>query len=287
MSNPTNLFDDYTFRCHALGYIMTDAAGESPYDKLQKVTADWKKALMESQSFTDPSSVGFEKIVLKANKLNAQRKELEGAVDIPHLSDTCKTYLSQIYTEVTTGRKKVVKNKFIEKGLELEEDAITQYCIKHHIFLEKNKERKNNGFIEGEIDIKEDDLVTDTKVSWDLFSFDRTVLKLNKMYKWQGKGYAILWDKPKAKISYNLLNTPERLILNEEKSLIYSWVGSEEEYKEACVQIRHNCIYDDLPPERKERSYIVALEDGDKEKIEKRVLECRKFLNNYESYSRQ
>lgn len=284
MQQQTNLFDDWTCRCSALGLIMIDPKGEiSPMDKYLKAEKDWKEAIVQSSGMDDFESKAYQNLSDKINKLDALRKKLKEFKDDAHLSDTCKSYLSQVYTEVTTGRKKIIKNQYIEKGLELEEDAITQYCLKHSIFLEKNKERKNNSFIEGEADIPQGNKVTDTKVSWDLFTFDRTVLKLNKLYKWQGKGYCILWNVTEAEISYHLLNTPDKLLLNEEKKLLYNWIGSSEEYDEALEELRHNHIFDDLPSERKERCYSVKLEEGDEQKINSRVLECRKFLNNYES----
>ncbi len=281
------LFDNYTFRCSSLGYIMTDAQGVSPFEQWQKAESDFRSAMSQLALQDDMDSKSYQKASDAVMKADIKRKELVKYKDVPHLSETCKTHLAEIYTTVTTGRKKILKNKFIEKGLLLEEDAITQYCLLNGIFLKKNKERRNNGFIEGEIDLEEEDCVTDTKVNWDIFTFDRTVLKLNKMYMWQCKGYAILWGKQKGKISYNLLNTPEHLIIREEKILLNDWVGTKEEYEEACKELRFNHTYDDLPTERKERSYIVNLEVGDKEKIESRVIECRKFLNNFNFYESQ
>jgi hypothetical protein len=81
-------------------------------------------------------------------------------------------------------------------------------------------------------------------------------------------------------LAYALINTPEHLIRREEKILLYDFVGSEQDYIDACAELRRNHIYDDIPIEERLRIFDVSYSEERIEKIKKRVVECRWFLNN-------
>lgn len=273
-------FSNYKFRCSSLGYIMGDIKGKTYQEQYDEAMANYKKyiAIATKTLNLDVN----EKNLAKAADMKEELERLEPLIDTVQLSESCKTHLADIYTSVVYGRNEDVKSKYLEKGLQCEEDAITQYCIANNIFLKKNDKERENNYIRGHIDIEEEDFIVDTKVNWSIFQFNRVVSRpVKQLYKWQLKGYCILWGKEYGKLSYNLIDTPEHLIVQEEKKLLYSWVGSEEEYKAACAEIRFNHTYSDIPPEERIRTFIVELEDGDKEKIEERVIACRKYLNNF------
>jgi hypothetical protein len=94
-----------------------------------------------------------------------------------------------------------------------------------------------------------------------------------------------LWNKQKGKLVYVLLNTPEHLIAMEEKRLLYDFVGSKEDYEEACKELRRNHIYDDIPLNERIRTFEVGRSEERIARIEKRVMECRGYLNNFNQYS--
>ena len=288
-------FSKFTFRCSSLGHIMQDPKGESNrqlYDRLKAELPQKQYALGQCS----------ERAVKTANKLYDEIELMElkiaslengNALDLPHLSDGCKTHLCDIYTVVKYGRTTDIKSKYLEKGLLLEEDAITDYCKLTGEYHVKNSERRKNDWIEGEADIVGKDFIVDTKVNWDIFTFNRTVARpIKPLYWWQLDGYMWLWEKQRAELAYVLLNTPEHMIVREEKKLLYELFGSDanyaaadeiekDRYRTACSDLRHNLIYDDIPLEERVRITNVTRSEERIEKIKSRVEECRIWLNNF------
>lgn len=288
-------FDNFTFRCSSLGYIMVDPKGKSNMQKYQEAKSWYEENFAKYQAMnkdTKAADTLLEKLVKKGELIN----KLEPVKDVVHLSETCKTHLADIYTAVKYGRSEEVHNKYVEKGLLLEEDAITLYSLFTGKFHKKNKQRRCNSFIEGEMDFEDDgDYVNDTKVNWSIFQFIRTVSRpLKPLYVWQVKGYMWLWNKNMARVIYCLLNTPEHLIAREELKLMYDMFGTKEQfdysteeektlYREGCAEIRRNHLYEDIPLEEKIRVFEVERNTIDEDRIANRVVECRKYLNSIEN----
>ncbi len=206
------------------------------------------------------------------------------------LGETCKDHLMECYVRETYGREKDITNKYIEKGLLAEEDSITLYSMVTKQFYLKNKEQISNDWFIGTPDlftgrsIKDADLVIDLKTSWDIFTFFQTLTKpIKKAYFWQLQAYMDLTGAKEAKLVYCLVNTPYHLIEDEKKKVLWK-LGvidqeHDERYLKACEMIDRNCIFDDIPEEKR---YIEFTIDRDNEAIEKakvRVAECREFLN--------
>jgi len=288
-------FSKFTFRCSSLGYIMQDAKGGSYKDIYAELNAKHTKVTDALLACSDRAIKTKDKLYDEMEKIMEEKKRVELLLDTPRLSETTKTHLCDIYTVVKYGRTSEIKSKYLEKGLLMEEDAITQYCQLTKQFHKKNKERRYNEWIEGECDIDSEkfDKVVDTKVNWDIFTFNRVVAKpIKPLYWWQLDGYMWLWNRNNGELAYNLLNTPEHLIVREEKRLLYelfgsdaNYAGSEEiekdRYRTACSELRHNMIYDDIPLEERVRIFAVKRSEERIEKIKSRVEECRVWLNNF------
>lgn len=273
-------FSNFTFRCSSLGHIMTDPKEKSNKEKYEEAmkSFDEKSAKYEA---ANKSTKGAATLFEQLQKLNEKIKLLQAVKDVPNLSESCKTHLSDVYTSVKYNRREDIKSKYLEKGLLLEEDAITAYSVLTGEFHKKNKIRVANEWVEGELDFSTHDTVIDTKVNWSIFQFNRVIAKpIKPLYHWQLDGYMFLFNKEKGRLVYALLNTPEHLIAMEEKKLLYDFVGGEEDYKEACAELRRNHIYDDIPIEEKIRIFDVDRSEERIEKIKQRVLDCREYLNN-------
>lgn len=206
------------------------------------------------------------------------------------LSETCKTALLDIYVEQVLGRKKDIFSKYLSKGLMVEEDSITLYSRVTKTFYKKNEENIKNEFISGTPDlydgktIQESSLIIDIKSSWDLFTFTKAKhSKLNKAYYWQLQGYMALTGAKNAKLAYCLVDTPEMLIQDEKRRLMWK-IGAIDENEmtdEAFAEIEKNMIFEDIP--MKERVFEIDIErnDEDIEKIYDRVKQCRDELKKY------
>lgn len=284
-------FYNWKARPHFAGLLMTDSKGKSFKEQLEDAKVSLNNKVDKYSQLGDKALKSKAKLdeeirILEDIKIPA----LEKSLDIPRLSETCKTRLNQEWTIQTSGRTKDIKNKFINKGLDLEEEAITQYSLFTSSLWKKNKEERSNDWvITHGCDSFDEECVIDTKVSWDIFSFDNNRFKkLNPLYYWQLQIYCWLWNRPTGRLVYSLLNTPEYLIRTEEKRLSYDLFGMPEPesddqqaiFIEACNELRHNHIYDDLELSRKIQVYEVKRNDDHIDMLKTRIKECRYYLNN-------
>ena len=213
-------WDNYVFRCHYFGELMTKPTGKTNFDKYNEAKARQTQLFekiggMKDGITKDNALMTFSQI---CNKVDA----LKLIKDKPNLSLTAKRRLVQIYTEETTGRVKDIQNIYLEKGLKVEEDCITLYSLRTGLYYKKNRERINNGFVTGEIDFEdvEKDMTIDTKGSWDIFTFDATVAsQINPLYWWQGQMYMWLKKRKLHRVAYCLINTPDEMIRRMEYQL--------------------------------------------------------------------
>lgn len=277
-------FSKQTFRCSSIGYIMTEPKGKSNLEKYNDALSSLKK-YKDSLATTGEKAIktreNLEHKIVMGERLV---KRLEAVKDVKILSDTCKVHLCDIYTAVKYNRTEDIRSKYMEKGINVEEDSITLYSLITREFHKKNKERRYNDWIEGELDFHNSEKLVDTKSNWSIFQFNRVAARpIKEHYWWQLDGYMDLWNLPRAELAYCLINTPTKLIESEKKKLLYDFLGSEEEYREACLEIERLHTYDDIPDKEKIRIFQVTRDEERIERIHRRVEECREFLNNLEN----
>lgn len=292
-------WDTFTFRSSMVGYLMTNPKVKSNNQKLEEAMISYKEKISKYSETKNKETITASKLLESCEKIKLEIERLELVKDEPNLSQTCITKLGEIYTEVTSGRTKDVKSKFFEKGNMMEEDAITAYSIFTKEFFSKNKIRRKNEFVEGELDFENNEMSIDTKVSWDIFTFDANAFKqINPIYEWQGHCYMWLFNKKKHRVAYTLLNTPKKLLEAEEAKLVYELFGNYQNlefateyekgiFKEALAELRFKHNYDDLPLERKIRIFEFDRNEEKIELIKKRVTECRNYLTNFTKIKNQ
>lgn len=141
---------------------------------------------------------------------NPTKKEMDqGEV----LSKGAKTYLRQIAKERFFEYTSEIDSKYIEKGIACEQECIDLYNAVNFTDYKKNTERKSNDFLTGECDIDTDGLVLDAKTSWSLETFPATPEEAESksnasLYEWQGRGYMMLYNRPKFELFYGMVSTP-------------------------------------------------------------------------------
>jgi hypothetical protein len=188
-------FSNHKFRCSSLGYIMGDAKGKSFREQYDEAHLTSTELIAKYTDITNKETKVAKAMLERIEKLIKKRNELESKKDIPHLSDTCKTHLCDVYTRTKYNRTEDVKSKYLEKGLNVEEDSITLYSMVTREFHKKNEERKSNEFIEGTLDFVDDEKVVDAKSNWSIFQFTRTAARpIKALYHWQLDGYMWLWS---------------------------------------------------------------------------------------------
>jgi hypothetical protein len=234
------------------------------------------------------------------------------------LSEGTKTHLVDVYVSAKYKRKDDISNRYLEKGTLVEEDSITLLSRVEKTFFKKNEEHLFNAFIKGTPDIFEGksiyeaEEITDTKSSWDIYTFMRAISKkTNPLYYWQGQGYLWLSGANKFKLSYCLVNTPSHLIDSEKRKLGWQ-MGvidplANSDYFEGCKEIEKNSIYDiktfvsqnpgydllhavdewqslglDIPMNERVSTMAIDRNDEDIERLKSRIINCRIWLNDFE-----
>lgn len=165
------------------------------------------------------------------------------------LSVGAKTYIRELAAQEILGVEFQVSSKEMEKGIEVEPDAIDLFNRVRGLDLVKNTERRTNDFLTGECDLFNEAgrRGHDMKASWSAKTFPLTVADCeDKLYEWQMRGYMALWDADEWEVNYALVDTPERLIGFEpmqmhvvghipEHHRLTSWVVSRDATKEAAI----------------------------------------------------
>ncbi len=216
-------FNEHLFRCSQLGKLMV---GVSP-----ALTANQEKELSELRSKMLAGKI-TDKQIIKMGDLIRKKEEK------PDLSKSVETHLADIHKGFFMKRDRQISNKFTEKGIIVEEKSITLYSeVKNTLFL-KNQKYYKNKFIHGTPDNVQKK-VRDMKNSWSLDSFPmyETVIG-NKDYEWQLQGYMELTGIKEAELVYALVDTPNKIIIDELRRL---------DWKQGIYDINGNVNEDRIP----------------------------------------
>lgn len=131
------------------------------------------------------------------------------------LSVGAKTQVRMLVKQELFGFEHEVSSKEMEKGKEVEGDAIEVLNRVRGLSLVKNTERRTNGTISGECDLyhAERRRGHDIKCPWSLSTFPIAIADCHDLgYWWQAQGYMLLWDADEWEINYVMMDTPDRLI---------------------------------------------------------------------------
>jgi len=176
------------------------------------------------------------------------------------LSETCKTFLNNIFLKEKYGfEKEQPFNKYFEKGKICEQKAIelVNEVMYPNEFLIKNTVRESNGYITGECDNNEiRNTVIDTKCSWDLDTFHNC--EVTKAYEIQLNCYGLLYNASDLWLCYCLLNTPPQLIKDYEIAYDYELL---------------------IPKENRLKAYKVKVIDNFESILIEKVNKAREYLN--------
>jgi hypothetical protein len=213
--------------------------------------------------------------------------------DAGNLSEGAKTHLIDIFVSAKYGRQTDIQNKYINKGLMVEEDSITLYSRIKKTFFKKNEKRLRNDYLMGMpdmftgLEIEAADTIIDVKSSWDIFTFFRTHTKeINSLYYWQLQAYMALTGALKAKLAYCLIDTPAMLINDEKRRLMYKMgcaTEESDEFHKACKELEKAMIYDDIPFKERMIEFDVPRDNEAIETMYSRIIKAREYLNALEN----
>jgi len=281
-------FETVLFRASSIGHLMTEPKGKT---NLEKYTG-CVEALSKLRE--DYANIKNKETITAAKKLDAIKKTeeevqiLDKIKDEVELSESAKTHLVDVFVRNKYGRQTDITNKFIEKGLMVEEDGITLYSRVSKNFYTKNEEHLKNDFIMGTPDIykgssiQKAEHIVDIKCSWDIFTFFRNkVKKINSLYYWQLQAYMALTGAKTSTLAYCLIDTPDCFINDEKRKLFYKMAIASEDnpvYMEACYHIEKSMLYGDIPIEEKIIEFQVERNEEDIKKMYSAVVRGREYL---------
>lgn len=191
------------------------------------------------------------------------------------LSETCKTYLRDIWIAETFGRiKPDIGGVAAKKGIIVESDSLGLYQnVKGETYF-KNQQPVENEFIKGTPDVIADDFILDVKSSWNLWTFANVDYDLaHKTYFWQVFGYMWLCNKKKASLVYALVNTPESIANDELYRLSFKFGDDEVE------KFRNNYLFDDIDPKLRIKHFSFDFDESMVELLKEKIVASREYLN--------
>jgi len=252
----------------------------------------------------------MENVLFRASQLG---KLMTDARTKTGLSETTKSALLEVYVQQRYKRYKEISNKYIEKGLAVENDAIDMWRRERKQIVFKNEQMFTNEFVKGTPDllIKDDETdlvvnVPDIKSSWDVFTFhDAKANDLSKDYFWQGQAYMWLTGAPRATFCFVLVNAPLQMINDEkyklarrmnlidaqsdptflkkaqgiERSMIYDMKQFLNDYPDANLETDLSEWVYDIPVQDRIHEKVVEFDADAIAKLQERVPMWREYLN--------
>ncbi len=196
------------------------------------------------------------------------------------LSETTKSYLSEVFIERRFGRRREIKSKYLDKGIQVEEDSLDIYSMHSMQYVAKNEERFRNEWIIGTPDVVTPVLL-DIKSSWDIWSFAKAKTEENKMYFWQLQGYMWLTGHTSATLAYVLTDTPEHIIERELRQALYQSGLSQDSgaYQEYVAEMIRVYRYADLDISQRVHCKEYAFDGEAIQRLQDRIALCREELN--------
>lgn len=237
----------------------------------------------------------FSKTLFRASSVGYLMVEPKSKADkeAGNLSESAKTHLVDVFVSNKYGRNTDISNKYIQKGLMVEEDSITLYSRVKKSFFRKNEEHLKNEWVQGTPDlyvgdsISEATVIIDTKSAWDIFSYFRNGTKeLNQLYYWQLQAYMDLTGAKDGIIAFCLVDTPEILINDEKRKLMYKMgvaTDMNEDYMQACEELDRLMRYEDIPIQNRVFEVKVPRSQEDIDRMHRKIERAREELQNLDS----
>lgn len=194
--------------------------------------------------------------------------------------ETNKTYLDKWILDEIYSRKKAVSSKYLDKGIEMENDSIEFASTMLDLgMVFKNEVSKETEYITGTADIILPDEIIDIKNSWDYTTFPLFELKIPALYWWQLQCYMYLYDKPKARLVYTLMDTPIHLIDDEIRRQAWKQ-GLIDPTEELQREIERNMTYSDIDDRLKIKVFSIERDENAILNLIERVKMAREYIDS-------
>ncbi len=195
------------------------------------------------------------------------------------LSKTTLSFLREEWIKVVYGREKILSNKYLDKGVQVESDSLDLVKEVTGEKYFKNQKELSNEHIIGIPDVIEKEEIIDIKSSWDIWTFASVDEKKAKNdYYGQILGYMMLLGVKKARLMYCLVNTPEEIINDEMYKASYKNPELSTS-NEAAKEFRKNYIFDDIPAKDRLKVFEFEYDEEVADKLINRIIASRYVMN--------
>jgi hypothetical protein len=212
----------------------------------------------------------------------------------PKLSDTCISYLKEVYVYNKYGKEPIggaERSKYTLKGKAVEDESIMMLSRIDSQDYTKNDVRYTNNYLTGEPDIivsinGNSVKIIDIKSSYDFATLlSNYGAPLNPLYYAQMQGYMALTGALEAEVAYCLVNMPQTIIEGEKRRVFYAINPATEEdpyYKKQIEHIEWNMTFDEIPIEDRLLRFPVPRNDEYISKVYNRIEQCRNWLSEFD-----
>lgn len=303
----------FKIRCSAIGQIMSDPQWKTPLAKYEDCLEKIRKAEEKYDLTVNKTTKTATKLRDDIQRWYDDLNELELRKDDIVLSKTCMTYIDQWIKENYYGRRKFLKTKALQKGVECEQEAIhilnKALGTKYEKSIYKDGEKMENEWMtwHEDIDNKENKITIDTKVCETIDTFPIIKEEVSNDYRRQWQGYMDLkWEDYKQHwVAKVLVNSPAWMIKSKLRQ-IYNEVSKkyedmpefiDEEYEAEAKQFFLANVFDQqlaiesngqtlqlkdsevIPYEKRANIQFFDRDDEAIKSIKARVMQCREFLH--------
>lgn len=268
------------FKCRAskIGLLMTNHTGKSYKEQ-------YDDALLKKESLNKRLSEFKDKecktaVLISNEKIPETEKEIERLkplIDEVILSETTKSYCKEWLISEVTGKKKDIRTKYFSRGKAMEDTTINRAGTHYGLDLVKNETQLENEYFTGTFDTNTPEIVIDTKVPFDAFTFPFFVTEPDKDYYGQIQVYQNLTGLRKGSLFYGLENGSEEQINK------LSWdIARDLEKEEPDIEDYDRAVselsYDHLPDSLRKKIFEFCYDENYIKKAEQMVLACRKYI---------
>jgi len=280
--NITQKMEIKKFKCRAskIGLLMTGHSGKSYKEQYEDALLKKESLNVRLSEFKNKECKTALQIVNE--KLPETEKEIEKLkplIDEVILSESAKSYCKEWLVSEITGKKKDIRSKYLARGKAMEEKAIERVSKHYGVRLVKNENQLENEYFTGEYDTKTTEIVIDTKVPFDAFTFPFFETEPDKDYYGQLQGYMDLTELKKGSLCYCLENGSEEQI-NKLSWDIARDLGKDEPDIEDWDMAVEKLSYDHLPDSLRKKVFEFGYNEAYIKKAEKMVLASRKYIEN-------
>ena len=215
----------------------------------------------------------------------------KAAKEAGELSKTCQAELIKIYVQEIYDRKEDIITAAMDKGKQVEDEAIRILSMVDGEMYSKNQEPHENEWFTGHPDIVTETEVHDIKSSWSIFTFlPKMMEEPDKAYVAQLNCYYSLTGAQGGAICYVLASAPIGIIESEKRKLLFSMNVISEfspEYLKAAEILEKNMVYEDIPLGQRVIKKYIPRDEELIQKMKDKVPRLREWLQEFDKIHRQ